>query len=105
MSVVAMLLPVPASCADIFVAPPSRTIHINGEIQNGDAVKFRQLIDSEIAQFREKAPNAQLIMIVRPTSLGGSVTESMEIGRLIRKNALWVATTAPGRTAIAMERS
>jgi hypothetical protein len=97
MSVVAMLLSVPASCADIFVAPPSRTIYINGEIQNGDAVKFRQMIDSEIAQFREKVPNGQFITIVRPTSLGGSVTESMKIGRLIRKNAVGVATNAPGQ--------
>jgi ATP-dependent protease ClpP protease subunit len=96
-SVAAGLLPVPASCADIFVAPPSWTIYINGEIRSGDALKFQEVVDGKIVEFRQKHPNAQLIMIVRPTSLGGSVTEAMEIGRLIRKNALWVFTNAPGQ--------
>ena len=73
-------LPMPASCADIFVAPLSWTIYVNGEIQPGDAMKFQRVVDSKLTEFRERTPNAQLIMIVRPTSLGGSVTEAMEMG-------------------------
>nr|WP_294527709.1 hypothetical protein [uncultured Rhodopila sp.] len=87
----------PATCAEISVGPPGKTIYINGEIQPGDAAIFQRLIDREVALFHEKSPNVSPIMIVRPTSLGGSVREAMEIGRLVRKNALWVFTNAAGQ--------
>jgi hypothetical protein len=95
--VMAGLLPKSAACAEIFVGPPGRTVYINGEIQSGDATTFQRSIDSELAVFHKKYPNASLVMIVRPTSLGGSVQEAMEIGRAVRKNALWVNTNAPGQ--------
>ena len=66
------------------------TIYIDGELESGDFSKFENLVDSLFTKFNKTNQDSRPILIIRPTSLGGSVQEAMDIGRLVRKNALWV---------------
>jgi hypothetical protein len=70
-----------AAQIDIYSMEEFVTIRLVGEIEKGDAEKFKRLVED----LRQKKRTVNMLMLA---SIGGDANEAMRIGKIVRKSML-----------------
>jgi hypothetical protein len=74
----------PASSSDPKLAKPARTLRLSGPIETGDAEKLGKVLAGLPASTVDRPD--QPLTVLELSSLGGSLAEGFEIGKLLRKS-------------------